>query len=135
MGLAWVYDDRTDITPTAQDRADMEVYLFRHPDPATGNLVGKPGGIEVWPVELELSPLNPQISLTPDTPATRASVQAKLIALQKTISPGQTMLITALRTAIGTASGVTDYTLNLTDDIPAEQNELITVGEIEWLTV
>lgn len=135
MGLAWVYDDRTDITPTQQDRADMEVYLFRHADPATGNLVGKPGGIEVWPVELELSPLNPQISLTPDTSATRAAVQAKLIVLQKTLSPGQTMLITALRTAIGTASGVTDYTLNLTADIPAGQNELITIGDIEWLTV
>ena len=113
----------------------MEDYLFRHTDPATGVYVGKPGGIEVWPVELMLRPVNMIIGITPDTPATRKAVQSRLLTLQKTLQPGQTLPISAIRTAIGTASGVTDYTLNLTADIPCAQNELITIGVLTWPTV
>lgn len=135
IGLAWVYDDRSVITPGYQDRKNMEDYLFRHTDPATGVWVGKPGGIEVWPVELVLRPVNMIIGITPDTPATRKAVQSRLLTLQKTLQPGQTLPISAIRTAIGTASGVTDYTLNLTADIPCAQNELITIGVLTWPTV
>lgn len=134
VGLAWVYDGRSDITPTRQDRTDMETYLFRHPDPATGVLVGKPGGIEVWPVALTLRPVDMEIRLTPDTPATRDAVQTRLLFLQKTMSPGRTMPVSSIRTAIGGASGVTDYTLNITADTPCDQNELLTIGDIKWLT-
>jgi uncharacterized phage protein gp47/JayE len=134
VGLAWVYDGRDDITPTFQDRANMEAYQFRHADPATGNYVGKPGGIEVWPVEIHLKPVPLTIRLTPDTQATRQSVEARLLILQQTMAPGQTMGVSALRTAIGTATGVTDYTLDVNGDIPCDQNELITVGVITWLT-
>jgi uncharacterized phage protein gp47/JayE len=63
VGLAWVYDDRAIITPTAADRTTMETYLFRHADPATGNYVGKPGGIEVWSVVLTLKPVAMSIKL------------------------------------------------------------------------
>lgn len=55
VGLAWVYDQRTDIIPTGTDRESMQAYLFRHQDPATGTYVGKPGGIEVWPIPLTLA--------------------------------------------------------------------------------
>ncbi|WP_353613016.1 baseplate J/gp47 family protein [Mangrovibacter phragmitis] len=134
VGLAWVYDDRTDITPTATDRASMETYLFRHADPATGNYVGKPGGIEVWPVELQLKPVDMSIKLTPDSAATRTAVLTNLSTLQKTLSPGQKLPVSALRTAVGSASGVTDYTLSIDADIPAETNELITTGDVTWLT-
>lgn len=135
IGLAWVYDDRSVITPGYQDRKNMEDYLFRHTDPATGVWVGKPGGIEVWPVELVLRPVNMVIDITPDTSATRKAVQSRLLTLQKTLQPGQTLPISAIRTAIGTASGVTDYKLNLTADIPCAQNELITIGVLTWPTV
>ena len=135
IGLAWVYDDRSVITPGYQDRKNMEDYLFRHTDPATGVWVGKPGGIEVWPVELVLRPVNMIIGITPDTPATRKAVQSRLLTLQKTLQPGQTLPISAIRTTIGTASGVTDYSLNLTADIPCAQNELITIGVLTWPTV
>jgi uncharacterized phage protein gp47/JayE len=134
VGLAWVYDGRDNITPTLQDRADMEKYLFRHADPATGNFVGKPGGIEVWPVEIHLKPVPLTIRLTPDNQVTRQSVSARLLLLQQTMAPGQTMGVSALRTAIGTATGVTDYTLDINGDITCNQNELITVGVITWLT-
>ena len=74
------------------------------------------------------------IRLTPDTQATRQSVSARLLLLQQTMTPGQTMSVSALRTAIGTATGVTDYTLDINGDITCKQNELITVGVITWLT-
>lgn len=135
VGLAWVYDDRTVITPTGADRAAMETYIFRHADPATGLYVGKPGGTEVWPVVLQLKPVDMSIKLTPDTSATRAAVQASLIALQKTLSPAQKLPVSAVRTAIGATTGVTDYTLSISFDVTAATNELITIGVLTWLTV
>ncbi|HBY9795022.1 TPA: baseplate J/gp47 family protein [Klebsiella pneumoniae] len=134
VGLAWVYDSRPDITPTATDREQMNEYLFRHQDPATGNFVGKPGGIEVWIITLTLKPVKPSIYLVPDTAETRKATEANLIALQQTLSPNSTLLLSSLRTAIGTATGVTDYTLDISADITSENNELITIGDITWLT-
>ncbi|BBV67856.1 phage baseplate protein [Klebsiella sp. STW0522-44] len=134
VGLAWVYDDREDVTPTDADRTSMESYLFRHTDPATGLYVGKPGGIEVWPVVLALKVVPLSISITPDSISNRASVQTSLTALQKTLSPGQKLPVSALRTAIGATSGITDYSLSVFDDITAATDELITIGEITWLT-
>ncbi|MGP2862214.1 baseplate J/gp47 family protein [Serratia bockelmannii] len=134
VGLAWVYDSRTDITPTAADRAAMNEYLFRHADPATGNFVGKPGGIEVWIISLTLKPIGPAIKLVPDSAETRRATLANLNALQRTLSPGSTLLLSSLRTAIGTATGVTDYTLNINSDITSASGELITIGDVTWLT-
>ncbi|ELM3734792.1 baseplate J/gp47 family protein [Edwardsiella piscicida] len=134
VGLAWVYDDRTDITPSDADRAAMDVYLFRHPDPATGLYVGKPGGIEVWSVALTLKPVPLSIKLTPDTSVTRSAVQASLITLQKQLSPGQKLHVSSLRTAIGATAGITDYTLSVSADVSATTEELITIGAITWLT-
>ncbi|HEO8445155.1 TPA: baseplate J/gp47 family protein [Yersinia enterocolitica] len=135
VGLAWVYDGRSVITPTDADRLAMENYLFRHSDPATGLYVGKPGGIEVWPVVLQLKLVDMSIKLTPDSTQTRTAVQASLTALQKTLSPGQRLPVSALRTAIGASTGVTDYTLSVAADISATTDELITIGVITWLTV
>lgn len=134
VGLAWVYDSRPDITPTAADRAAMNAYLFRHADPATGNFVGKPGGIEVWIITLTLKPVRPAIKLVPDTDETRKATLANLIALQKTLSPGSTLLLSSLRTAIGTATGVTDYQLDINSDITSASGELITLTEVVWPT-
>lgn len=134
VGLAWVYDGRVDITPTDIDRETMQNWLFRHADPATGNYVGKPGGVEVWPVVLTLKPVPMSIKLTPDNSSTRSAVQTNLAALQKTLSPGQTLGVSALRTAIGKAVGVTDYELSVTTDTTATTSELITIGVITWLT-
>ncbi|HGE8484769.1 TPA: baseplate J/gp47 family protein [Serratia marcescens] len=134
VGLAWVYDSRTDITPTAADRAAMNEYLFRHADPATGNFVGKPGGIEVWIISLTLKPIGLAIKLVPDSAETRRATLANLNALQRTLSPGSTLLLSSLRTAIGTATGVTDYTLNINSDITSASGELITIGDVTWLT-
>ncbi|SHG64346.1 Uncharacterized phage protein gp47/JayE [Pantoea sesami] len=135
VGLAWVYDARrSDILPTYTDRLAMESWLYRHPDPVSGRDVGKPGGIEVWPMMLELKEIDMAIHLSPDSDATRNAVSASLYVLFRSLSPGMTLLISALRTAIGKAAGVKDYTLSIDKDIPAEKQELIVKGEITWLS-
>ncbi|MGO1309416.1 MAG: baseplate J/gp47 family protein, partial [Kluyvera intermedia] len=59
---------------------------------------------------------------------------ASLLALQKQMSPGKTLQISALRTAIGSSSGVTDYTLSVNADITVPADELVTIGVLTWLT-
>lgn len=86
VGLAWLYDDREDIVPTRKDLKTMEQYLFCHKHPATGVMVGKPGGIEVWPVQVRLKKVDLSIRLTPDGQANRNAVRANLTALQKTLA-------------------------------------------------
>ncbi len=113
VGLAWLYDDREDIVPTREDLKTMEQYLFCHKHPATGVMVGKPGGIEVWPVQVRLIKVHLSIRLTPDSQVNRNAVRANLTALQKTLTPGQMLPVSSLRTAIGMTSGITDYFLNI----------------------
>ncbi|MGG5040810.1 phage baseplate assembly protein V [Escherichia coli] len=134
VGLAWLYDDREDIVPTREDLKTMEQYLFCHKHPATGVMVGKPGGIEVWPVQVRLKKLDLSIRLTPDSQANRNAVRANLTALQKTLAPGQMLPVSSLRTAIGMTSGITDYFLNIGEDTTSDVDELITIGEVTWLT-
>ncbi|EGE2241832.1 phage baseplate protein, partial [Shigella dysenteriae] len=40
----------------------------------------------------------------------------------------------SLRTAIGMTSGITDYFLNIGEDTTSDVDELITIGEVTWLT-
>ncbi|WP_339097191.1 baseplate J/gp47 family protein [Pectobacterium brasiliense] len=135
VGLAWVYDQRTDIIPTLTDIAVMQAYLFRHQDPATSDWVGKPGGIEVWPIPLTLKPIDMVIRIVPDTEATRQSTMLNLTALYRSVSPGDTLLLSSIRTAIGSATGVTDYELDLTTNQSSANYELITMGAITWRIV
>ncbi len=52
------------------------------------------------------------LHIVPDTTATRAAVTAELAdLLLRTASPAGTVPLSAIRTAIGTAAGITDYTL------------------------
>ncbi|MXJ36416.1 phage baseplate protein, partial [Escherichia coli] len=116
------------------DLKTMEQYLFCHKHPATGVMVGKPGGIEVWPVQVRLKKVDLSIRLTPDSQANRNAVRANLIALQKTLAPGQMLSVSSLRTAIGMTSGIADYFLNIGEDTTSDVDELITIGEVTWLT-
>jgi len=42
--------------------------------------------------------------------------------------------LSSVRTAIGSVSGIEDYTLDLNADVPALSNELHTLGVITWGT-
>ena len=113
----------------------MQAYIFRHQDPATGTYVGKPGGIEVWPIPLTLKPVPLTIRVIPDTAAIRSAVILSLQALFRSVSPGDTLKLSAIRTAIGSSTGVTDYDLDLTTSQASENYELLTLGAITWLIV
>ncbi len=82
--------------------------LFRHPDPATGVLVGRTGGISrLISAGVETTPLI--ITPTPDSADIRAAIVANLNGYQGTLAPDETMLLSRIRTAIGSAAGVGNY--------------------------
>lgn len=135
VGIGWVYDDRVDIVPTPADQAEMLDYLFRHPDPATGVDVGRPGGIEPIPVGPVLKITDLAIVPTPDNADIRAAIEANLNGYERTLQPGETLLLTKIQTAIGSAVGVEDYTLDLAADVPAAPEELNVIGVITWPTL
>lgn len=134
VGIAWVYDGRSNILPTATDKALMQSWLFRHSDPATGLAVGRPGGIE--PVDMGLTLKTTPLTITPvpDTAEIRAAILTNLAAYQRSLSNGSTLVLAKVRTAIGNATGLTNYTLDLAADVPATDSELNVIGTVTWPT-
>lgn len=135
VGIGWVYDDRTDILPTPTDQFMMQDYLFRHADPATGVLVGRPAGIEPVFIGPLLKLTNLAIVPTPDSAEIRAGIEKNLNGYERTLQPGDPILVSKIRTAIGSAPGVKNYTLDLTADVPANIDELNVIGVITWPTL
>lgn len=80
------------------------------------------------------------IHLVPDNADTRAAVEAELAdVLRRVAEPGDgagrgTVLLSRLRTAIGTAEGVTDYSMTVpAADVVPGVGQLPTVGVITWV--
>lgn len=134
VGYAFVFDSRPDILPTYLDQVAMAAYIYRHTDPATGADVGRPGGIEAVYIPLTLKTTNLAITLTPDSIELQQSVKASVEGYFKTLSPGSILLLSAVRTAIGSTLGVADYTLDLSADVTATTTELHALGAITWGT-
>ncbi|PMM34807.1 baseplate J/gp47 family protein, partial [Vibrio lentus] len=135
VGYAFVFDGRTDILPNVTDQQAMSGYIYRHKDPATGSDVGRPAGIEPVPISLTLKVTDLDINITPDNTELRASVQTSINSYFKTLSPASTLLVSAVRTAIGSVPGIEDYSLDLNADVPAASNELHELGVITWATL
>jgi uncharacterized phage protein gp47/JayE len=79
------------------------------------------------------------IHVAPDTTDTRTAVTAELADLMKRVAePGDglgrgTVLLSAIRTAVGTAAGVTDYTVSVPSaNVVPGVGQLPTVGVITW---
>lgn len=134
IGIAWVYDGRSNILPTVTDKALMQSYLFRHADPATGLPVGRPAGIEPVDMGLKLKTTPLTITPVPDTAEIRAAIVTNLAAYQRTLSNGSTLVLAKVRTAIGSATGLANYTLSLAADVSATASELNVIGAITWPT-
>lgn len=81
------------------------------------------------------APIAMTIEVTPDTPETRAAVEAELVdLLRRTAEPGDAVLLSQIRTAIGTAAGVHDYSLIApAADVAPAAGDLPTVGVITWV--
>ncbi|BBT80469.1 phage baseplate protein [Aeromonas veronii] len=135
VGIGWVFDDRADILPTHTDQQYMMDYLFRHPDPATGVLVGRPAGIEPVFIGMLLKVTNLAIVPTPDSAEIRTGIDNNIKGYERTLQPGDPLLVSKIRTAIGSAPGVKNYTLDLTADVPANIDELNVIGVITWPTL
>lgn len=79
--------------------------------------------------------VNFTVHITPDTTDTRAAVNAELADLLKRVgAPGTTVLLSAIRTALGTAEGVTDYVLTVPSaDVALSVGQLPTVGTVTFV--
>lgn len=135
VGYAFVFDNRASILPTVTDKQAMQQYIYRHSEPATGTDVGRPAGIEAIDIPLTLKVTNLSIQLTPDTEENRTAVQTNLDAYWRTLSPGSTLVLSKVRTAIGEVDSVSDYILDLSADVPSAAEELHALGVITWATL
>jgi uncharacterized phage protein gp47/JayE len=74
------------------------------------------------------------ITIDPDTSDIRDAVEAELEdLLLREGEPGGTILLSAIRTAIGTSAGVEDYTLTSpVADVTHTANQIPTMGVITW---
>jgi uncharacterized phage protein gp47/JayE len=94
----------------------------------------KPAHAEVTVIAPTDAPQAFTIAVVPDTSAVRAAVTAELDDLfLRVAEPGGTVLLSSIRTAIGTAAGLTDYTLTVPSaDATATTNQLRSRGTITW---
>ncbi len=81
------------------------------------------------------APIAYTIAVVPNTAEVKAAVAAELAdLLRRTSSPGSTTLLSAQRTAIGSAAGLTDYTLTTPSaDVTHTTNQLPSLGTITWV--
>lgn len=86
----------------------------------------------VAPIE---TALDLTLAVEPDTTAVREAVEAELEdLLLREAEPGATLLLSAIRTAIGTAAGLEDYTLTSpAADVTHTTGQLPVLGTITWV--
>jgi uncharacterized phage protein gp47/JayE len=80
--------------------------------------------------------LNFTIDITPDTAATRAAVEAELrdLLARDEVVPGGTILLSQIRTSIGIAEGITDFSLTTPNaNVTHTTGQMPTFGAITWL--
>ncbi len=81
------------------------------------------------------APIALTISVTPDTSDMRDAVEAELKDLLVRVSePGATVLLSSLRTAIGSTLGLEDYDLTVpAANVTHTANQLPSIGAITWV--
>ncbi|MCF7558917.1 baseplate J/gp47 family protein [Pseudomonas petrae] len=124
VGVFFVRDGDATIIPDANEVATVQAYL-ESKAPVTA---------EVFASAPVLKAVNYTIKLTPDTSAVRAAVVAELADLHKRRAGlGSKLLISHIREAVSGAEGETDsVVISPAADVPANANELLTVGTFTW---
>lgn len=122
--VRFVRDDDADLIPDAGEVSDVQDYIDeRRPVTATVTVAA--------PTEL---PVDYELSVVPDTAEVRAAVEAELADLHLRVAePGVTLPLSAIRTAIGIAAGLTDY--DLTDpvaDVTVTTGQFPTLGDVDF---
>jgi uncharacterized phage protein gp47/JayE len=124
VGLFIMRDDDPQPLPTPAQLAEVQAYI-EPLRPVTAELHVLP------PVQ---KPVTYQLSLTPDTSAVRAVVEAQLRDLHnREAGLGDTLLISHIREAISSATGESDHVLaSPSADVQAAVNQLLTFGGCVW---
>jgi uncharacterized phage protein gp47/JayE len=142
---AWVYPHEDGLgTVTVRFVRDSDVSIF----PSAGEVTEVQDKLdEERPITAEVAAAAPTalsvaftIEPTPDTSAVREAIEAELddlffrVAEPGDGSGGGTVLLSQIRTAIGVATGVTDYTLTVpaADVVPA-LGQLAVLGTVTWV--
>ncbi len=125
VGITFMMDGRSNPIPLASDVALVQAAIDAE-RPVTGaTFVFAPSPL----------PLNPVITLAPDSTAARTAVTAQLAALLASEATAKccTLLLTHIQTAISTAAGVTDYTLaSPTANVITVAGQISTLGTPTW---
>ena len=124
VGLYIMRDDDPQPVPNEEQLAEVQAYI-EPLRPVTAQVHVRP------PVQV---PITYRLTLTPDTSAIRAAVEAQLRDLHnREADLGQKLLISHIREAISSTSGENDHTLiSPVADVEAEPNELLTFGGCVW---
>lgn len=118
-------DDSASAIPDAGEVAAVQSYI-NNLKPVTASAT------VVAPVAV---PLNFTLSVSPNTTAVRAAVQAELADLmRREAEPGGTLLISHIRAAISAAAGELNYTMTTpTADVVSTVGNITTLGVITWV--
>jgi len=117
-------DDVGSIIPSAGEVMAVQTYIDARRPVTAAATVAAPTA-KTW---------NFTLAVVPNTSAVKSAVTAELTDLFRTHgTPGTTLPISAVRTAIGIASGLTDYTLTSPSaDLTHSAGELPVLGTITW---
>ncbi|MFZ5446997.1 MAG: baseplate J/gp47 family protein [Myxococcota bacterium] len=128
--VRFVRDDDAIPIPSSGEVAQVRAYLLTR---APAVVAGTPGNSGLYVEAPVAAPVNFTIGVTPNTVAVKDAVSASLRALLARVEPGGTLLTSTVHTAIGTASGLTDYTLALPAyDTAFAPDQIPTMGTITW---
>lgn len=125
IGVTFMLDSRTDPVPLAADVAVVQTAIDEERPVACNTTVFIPTP----------KALNPVIKLVPDSTAARTAVETQLatLLLNEGTAKGGTLYLSQIRTAIGTAASITDYTLvSPLADVTTTAGEIPVVGTITW---
>ena len=124
VGISFVRDDDVDIFPSVGEVAEVQEYIDDRRPVTIDATVFAP-----TPLEVDFT-----ISVTPNTVAVKAAVEAELEDLLKRVGePGGTVLLSQIREAVSIAAGETDNEVTVpAADVVAGAGELPVMGTITW---
>jgi uncharacterized phage protein gp47/JayE len=125
VGLTFMMDDRAEPVPLAADVTVLQTAIDAERPVSCNTTVFVP----------TRKALDPVITLVPDSTTARTAVATQLatLLLNEGTAKGGTIYLSQIRTAIGAASGVTDYTLaSPIADVTTAVGEIPVVGTITW---
>ncbi len=125
VGVVFVRDDESPITPDAAEILEVQGYLSAK----------RPLGSRPVVLAPTLVPLDMTLSLTPNTAAVQTAVEAEFAdMILRFAAPTGTILLSKINEAISLAEGETDHALTIPSaDVPHAAGELAVPGTVTFL--